>query len=148
MRAIARAWGGPYHCSRMAAEFIATNKAAARARLSSDLVLFEGWGFVAGQQAIDLDNDRTPLPEQVEAQTRKVLTNLETILGAAGLSKDDVVAVRIALVDLPRLYERMNTAYEGFFRPDRLPARTCTGVSHLPRGALVAMDFIVRAPAH
>ncbi len=128
----------------MAAEFIATNKTAVRARLSSDLVLVDGWGFVAGQQAIDLDNDRTPLPEQVEAQTRKVLANLETILAAASLGKEHVVAVRIALVDLPRLYERMNAAYEGFFSPDRLPARTCDGVSHLPRGALVAMDFVVR----
>lgn len=129
----------------MLMEFISTRKDAARARLTSDLVLVDGWGFVAGLQPIDLDNDRTPLPEQVEAQTRKVLANLERILAAAGLGKENVVAVRIALVDMPRLWERMSAAYAGFFPPGRLPAVSCIGVSALPRGALVAMDFMVRA---
>jgi 2-iminobutanoate/2-iminopropanoate deaminase len=129
----------------MLMEFISTRKDAARARLASDLVLVDGWGFVAGLLPIDLDNDRTPLPEQVEAQTRTVLANLERILAAAGLDRENVVAVRIALIDLPRLVERMNAAYDGFFPPDRLPAMSCIGVSSLPRGALVAMDFVVRA---
>lgn len=130
----------------MAADFITTGTSAARARLGSDVVLADGWGFVASLEPVDLDNDRTPLPEQVEAQTRKVLDNLERVLAAAGLAKEHVVAVRVALVDLPRLYERMNQAYAGFFRADRLPARSCIGVAALPRGALVAMDFVVRAP--
>jgi len=28
---------------------------------------------------------------------------------------------------------------------DRLPARSCVGVSHLPRGAQIAMDFVLSA---
>ena len=62
-----------------------------------------------------------------------------------GFVTTNPAAVRIALVDLPRLYERMNAAYEGFFPADRLPARSCVGVSQLSREALVAMDFVVRA---
>jgi enamine deaminase RidA (YjgF/YER057c/UK114 family) len=90
---------------------------------------------------IDPANDRTPLPEQVEAQTRKVLANFEAIAKARGLSREQVVAVRIALVDLPRLEERMETAYAGFFAAGRLPSRSVIGVAALPRGALIAMDF-------
>ncbi len=130
----------------MSMDFIITRKDAARARNGSDLVLVDGWGLIAGVLPIDLADDRVHLPEQVEAQTRKVLANLETILAATGLCKDHVVAVRIALVDLPRLQERMETGYAGFFAGDRMPARSLIGVSHLPRGALVAMDFTVRAP--
>jgi 2-iminobutanoate/2-iminopropanoate deaminase len=131
----------------MAMEFIVTREDAARARCSSDLVLVDGWGMIFGVLPIDLGNDRVHLPEQVEAQTRKILANLEAILGTKGFGKEHVVAVRIALVDLPRLQERVEAAYAGFFAADRMPARSLTGVSHLPRGALVAMDFTIRAPA-
>lgn len=123
------------------AEFITSRADAARAQLGSDLVIAGGWGFVNNVLPIDPANDRTPLPEQVEAQTRKVLANFEAIVKAKGLSRDQVVAVRIALVELPRLEERMETAYAGFFPVGKLPARSVIGVASLPRGALVAMDF-------
>ena len=125
----------------MTAEFTTTGAEAARATTQSDLVRAGDWVFVNGVLPIDPANDRTPLPEQVEMQTRKVLGNLDAILKATGLSRDQVVAVRIALVDLPRLEERMETAYAGFFAAGRLPARSVVGVASLPRGALVAMDF-------
>jgi 2-iminobutanoate/2-iminopropanoate deaminase len=127
----------------MDAEFIVTKEDAARALVASDLVLVDGWGVVAGVLPIDLADDRAHLPEQVEAQTRKVLANLEAILKSRGLGKKHIVSVRIALVDLPRLQKRMDSAYAGFFPAGRLPARSLIGVSHLPRGALVAMDFTV-----
>ncbi len=132
----------------MAHRFITTGEGSERARLQSDVVIADGWGFVSGLLPIDLGNDRVPLPEMVEAQTRKVLANLETLLREAGLGKNGVVSVRIALVDFERLYERMNSAYAGFFPSHALPARSCVGVSHLPRGALVAMDVVLRVPQH
>ncbi|HEY3919339.1 MAG TPA: RidA family protein [Stellaceae bacterium] len=125
----------------MATEFTTMRAEAARAKTQSDLVRAGGWGFVNGVLPIDPANDRAPLPEQVEAQTRKVLANLEAILKAAGLDRGQVVVVRIALVDLPRLVERVEAAYAGFFAAGRLPARSVVGVASLPRGALVAMDF-------
>ena len=131
----------------MSAEFIVMRPGSVRAARGSDLVLVDGWGAIWGVLPIDLGNDRTHLPEQIEAQTRKVLANLEAILATRGLRKEYVVAVRIALVDLPRLQERMEAAYAGFFPAERLPARSVVGVSHLPRGALVAMDFTLRVPS-
>jgi 2-iminobutanoate/2-iminopropanoate deaminase len=124
-----------------AAEFITSRADAARARLGSDLVIAGGWAFVNNVLPIDPANERTPLPEQVEAQTRKILANFDAIVKAKGLSRDQVVAVRLAVVDLPRLEERMETAYLGFFAVGRLPARSVVGVAALPRGALIAMDF-------
>lgn len=124
-----------------AAEFITNRADAARAQLGSDLVIAGGWAFVNNVLPIDLANDRTPLAEQVEAQTCKVLANFDAIVRAKGLSRDQVVAVRIALVDLPRLEVRMEMAYAGFFAAGRLPARSVIGIAGLPRGALIAMDF-------
>lgn len=124
-----------------AAEFITSRGDAARAQLGSDLVIAGGWAFVANVLPIDPGDDGTPLPEQVEAQTRKVLANFDTIIRAKGLSRDQVVSVRIAIVDLARFEERMETAYAGFFPAGRLPARSVIGVASLLRGALIAMDF-------
>jgi 2-iminobutanoate/2-iminopropanoate deaminase len=122
---------------------ITINQSSGRARIGSDLVLANGWGITSALGPVDLENDRTPLPEGVEAQTKKILANLETILAAAGLTRDHVVAVRVYLVDAPRLLERMNSAYAGYFRADGLPARSMIGVSYLTRGAQVEMDFVV-----
>jgi 2-iminobutanoate/2-iminopropanoate deaminase len=124
---------------------IAGNPGAARATLASDIVLVGGWGFLSGLSPIDLADDRVPLPEGVERQTRKIFANLEVLLQKASLGKENVVAVRVSLVEFPRLYDRMNEAYVGFFAADRLPARSCVGVSHLTRGAQVEMDFVLSA---
>jgi 2-iminobutanoate/2-iminopropanoate deaminase len=124
---------------------IVAEAGAARAMLASDIVLAGGWGFLSGLLPIDLADDRVPLPEGVERQTRKIFANLEMLLQKAGLAKENVVSVRVSLVEFPRLYERMNDAYAGFFAPDRLPVRGCVGVSHLPRGAQIAMDFVLSA---
>jgi 2-iminobutanoate/2-iminopropanoate deaminase len=124
---------------------IAADPRAARAALASDIVLAGDWGFLSGLLPIDLADDRAPLPEGVERQTAKIFANLEILLQKAGLARENVVSVRVSLVEFPRLYERMNDAYAGFFASDRLPARSCVGVSHLPRGAQIAMDFVLSA---
>jgi 2-iminobutanoate/2-iminopropanoate deaminase len=122
---------------------ITINDKSVRARIASDLVMVNGWAVTSGLGPVDLRNDRTPLPEGVEAQTRKILSNLETILKAAGLTRDNVVAIRVYLVEAPRLLERMNSAYVGFFPADRLPARSLVGATYLTRGAQVEMDFVL-----
>jgi enamine deaminase RidA (YjgF/YER057c/UK114 family) len=53
--------------------------------------------------------------------------------------------VRIHLVDFERLIERVNKAYLACIDGGQRPARTVVGVTSLTRGALVEMDFIVRA---
>jgi 2-iminobutanoate/2-iminopropanoate deaminase len=38
----------------------------------------------------------------------------------------------------------MNAVYRSYFAPDRLPARTCIGVTALARGARIEIDAIAR----
>jgi 2-iminobutanoate/2-iminopropanoate deaminase len=123
--------------------FITTRRGAARAALGSDIVMAGGWGFIANLLPIDLENDRTPLPEGVERQVAKIFANLDVLLGAAGLARDNIVSVHVYLTEFARLYERMNAAYLGGFPPGRMPARSCIGVADLVRGAQVAMDFVL-----
>ena len=125
--------------------YLTLDPKTARARLSSDLVMAGNLGFVSGVLPIDLANDRATLAEFVEDQALKVLANLEAILAPHGMTRGNVVSVRINLVDFRRFHERVDEAYAGFFAPGRLPTRSVVGVSHLPRGALVAMDFVVAA---
>ena len=123
--------------------FTSIGKNAARARVGSDIAHVGPWTMIAGLQPIDLQDERAPLPDGIEGQTMKVLGNLEAVLKSIGRAKNDVVSVRVYLVDLPRLQQRMDAVYGRFFDPARLPARTCVGVSHLTRGALVEMEFVV-----
>lgn len=115
--------------------------------LANDIVILGETAMVSGIRAADLFDDRLPLPESVEAQTRKIFSNLDVILEAAGLLPRRLLGVRIYLVDFERLVKRMDIAYLECIGATSLPARTCIGVNNLNRGALVEMDFIVHAPA-
>jgi 2-iminobutanoate/2-iminopropanoate deaminase len=107
-------------------------------------VWVDGWGFVSGVGPVELGNPSVALPEAVEDQTRKVLSNLDKLLHKRGLGAQHVVSVRIHLVEFKRFHERMYRAYEAHFQDKRAPARSCIGVAALTRGALVEMDFIVK----
>lgn len=123
--------------------FVTARSEAARAPLGSDVVIVNGWGFVSNLLPIDLESDRTPLPEGVERQVQKIFANLDMLLAGVGLGKENVVSVRVYLTEFQRLYERMNAAYVGYFPAGKLPARSCLGVTNLVRGAQVAMDFVL-----
>ena len=57
-------------------------------------------------------------------------------------SRDRVVFARVYLTHFERDYGPMNAVYQSYFAPDRLPARTCVGVTGLARGALVEIDLL------
>ena len=112
----------------------------------SHAVEAEGWVFVTGQMPTDAADDAAPLPEGVEAQTRKVMENLQIVLGGLGLGLEHVVAARVFLTRFKEDYAAMNRTYAAYFPPERLPARTCVGVTGLARDALVEIDLIARRP--
>lgn len=112
----------------------------------SHAVEAEGWVFVTGQMPTDAEDDAAPLPEGVEAQTRKVMENLKLVLGGLGLGLEHVVAARVFLTRFKEDYAAMNRTYAAYFPPERLPARTCVGVTGLARDALVEIDLIARRP--
>jgi len=110
----------------------------------SHVVEADGWLFVTGQLATDPGNDSLPLPEGIEAQTRKVMDNLKRALAGVGAGFEHVVAVRIFLTDFERDYALFNRLYAEYFKPSQLPARTTVGVTHLARGGIVEVDLIAR----
>jgi reactive intermediate/imine deaminase len=106
----------------------------------------DGWVFVTGQMPTDPDDDGAPLPAGAEVQTRRVMDNLILVLGGLGLGLEHVVVARVYLLRFKEDYEAMNGAYTSYFPADRLPARTCVGVTGLARDALVEIDLIARRP--
>ena len=87
-----------------------------------------------------------PLPEGIEAQTRRVMDNLKLVLSGLGLTLENVTMARVYLTDFYRDYAPMNAVYSSYFPSGRLPARTCVGVSGLALHALVEIDLIARRP--
>jgi len=109
-------------------------------------VAADGWLFVTGQMPTDPADDAAPLPEGIEAQTRRVVENLKLVLAGAGSGLDQVVFARVYLTHFERDYAAMNEVWRSYFAPGRLPARTCIGVTGLARGALVEIDLLARRP--
>jgi len=112
----------------------------------SHAVEVDGWVFLTGQMPTLPDDDAAPLPDGIEAQTRRVMDNLAIVLRGLGLGLQHVVSVRAYLTRFEQDYQAMNEVYRSYFPPNRLPARTCVGVTGLARGALVEIDLIARKP--
>ncbi len=112
----------------------------------SHAVEADAWVFLTGQIPTDPDRDAAPLPDGIAAQTRRTMDNLLLVLEGLGLGLEQVVAARVFLTRFQEDYAAMNAAYTPYFPAERLPARTCVGVTGLARDALVEIDFIARRP--
>ena len=112
----------------------------------SHAVECDGWIQITGQMPTDPDDDSKPLADGVEAQTRRVMDNLIIVLEGLGLGLEHVLSCRIFITEFKRDYEAMNATYKSYFPADRLPARTCVGVTGLARDALVEIDMIAKRP--
>ncbi|GFE64320.1 RidA family protein [Litoreibacter roseus] len=107
----------------------------------------DGWVFVTGQMPTWPDDPEKPLPKGIEAQTRRVMDNLIIVLDAIGLTLENALQVRVYITEFERDYAAMNATYQTYFQPEKLPARTCIGVTGLAVGALVEIDLIARRPS-
>jgi len=110
----------------------------------SHVVEVDGWLFLTGQMPTFPDAPDRPLDKGIEAQTQRVMDNLIIVLKGMELDLSHVVQARVYLTDFNRDYAAMNDAYRSYFPKDRLPARTCIGVSGLAVGALVEIDMVAR----
>ena len=95
--------------------------------------------FVSGQ--IPLDPKTGSLVDgDIEAQTERVISNLQAILEAAGTSLTRVVRTTVYVTDLA-LFGRINEVYARFFGESK-PARACAQCSRLPKGAPVMIEAV------
>ena len=127
----------------MSIEHLVFNQGPKRVGPFSHAVKAGDFLFVTGQMPT-LPNDPTKLIEGgISNQTHQVMKNLQTVLIAANSSLENVVFVRVYLVNFQD-FDAMNTVYESYFALDKLPARTCIGVTELAVGASVEIDLIAK----
>jgi 2-iminobutanoate/2-iminopropanoate deaminase len=99
-------------------------------------VLSGGRIFVSGQ--ISIDPKSGTMPAGMEDQARTALKNLLTILSSAGAG--GILSTTVYLTDMND-FSVMNSVYSEMFATP-YPARTCIGVSSLPKGAKIMIDAI------
>jgi 2-iminobutanoate/2-iminopropanoate deaminase len=95
--------------------------------------------FVAGQTSEDPRTGR-PVHDSVTAQTERILTNIRTILEAAGSSLEKILRADIYLSSLA-IKPEFNEAYRKFF-PAAPPARNCVAVAGIDDGLDVEIEVI------
>lgn len=105
-------------------------------------MISNGMLYVSGQLSIDLDT-RAVCSGGIREHAELALHNLERVLHAAGLTKDDVVQCRVYLTRQSD-WEPFNEVYGAFFGAHR-PARVITAVSELHFGCLVEIEAIAEA---
>lgn len=76
----------------------------------------------------------------IEAQTERVLRNIEILLGDQGLTFAQVVKSTVFLMNMGD-FAAFNAVYGKFFKPP-YPARSTVQVAGLPRSALVEIEVI------
>lgn len=76
----------------------------------------------------------------VAVQTRRILQNLQAALPDYGVSMADMVSARIYTTEFAKFAD-INAVWNEFIAEIDPPARTSLGVSGLPLGALVEIEF-------
>ena len=89
------------------------------------------------------------LEEGLEAQTRRMLSNIDAILNAAGCSPADIVKVTLLLADIKdfKAVDQIYSAWLPGLGVTPLPARTAFAAASLPAGALVMLDVVAAYPS-
>ena len=117
------------------------NTPSAPSALGRYSVAVEGAGlvFISGQVAIDPSTGERA-PDDVVAQTKQIMKNIEAILGDVGLGFGDVVKTTIFLADMAD-FPKVNEVYGAAFT-DQPPARSTVEVAALPGGFQVEIETI------
>ncbi len=124
-------------------EHLVFNQGPKRVGPFSHAVKSGGFLFVTGQMPTLLNDPTKLINGDISNQTHQVMKNLKTVLTASNSSLKNVVFVRIYLVNF-KDFDKMNIIYESYFEPDKLPARTCIGVTGLAVGASIEIDLIAK----
>ncbi|MFK8068551.1 MAG: RidA family protein [Gammaproteobacteria bacterium] len=94
----------------------------------------------AGMIALDIETDQL-IAGGVQAETSKILSNLTNALPDFDLCLKDLIIARIYTTEFDK-FPLINEAWEQVFTTDITPpARSAIGVSQLPLGAKVEIEF-------
>jgi 2-iminobutanoate/2-iminopropanoate deaminase len=98
--------------------------------------------FITGQMPTAPHDPTRVVDGGIVAQTQRVMENLKLVLTGLDSGFGRIAFARVYLVNFQD-FSLMNGVYESYFVPEKLPARTCIGVTGLAVGALVEIDLIV-----
>lgn len=121
---------------------ISTDQAPAAIGPYSQAVRCGRFLYTSGQVAFDPATGQM-VGTEIEAQTERVLQNVQAVLAAAGASLANVVKTTVFLANMND-YQAMNAVYARYFEgPGRIPpARSAVAVAELPRKALVEIECV------
>ena len=103
----------------------------------SDAVRVGHMLYLSGQ--IGTDSTFALVPGGVRAETRQTMENVRRVLERSGSSLERVVKCTVMLADMGE-WGAFNEIYAGYFRKDRLPARSALGANGLALGARVEVE--------
>lgn len=118
---------------------IHTEQAPAAIGPYSQAVQAGGVVYVSGQLPIDPATGAFA-GEDIASQTRQSLTNIRSILRAAGLEMGNVVKTTVMLKNIAD-FAAMNEVYAEFFT-EPYPARAAYQVAALPKDALLEIECV------
>src|ERR1700752_4991749 len=126
---------------------IATNAAPPALGTYSQAIRTGDLVFVTGQTGRHPETGK--LEEGLEAQTQRLLENIDAILNAAGCTNADIVKVTLLLADI-KDFKAVDQIYAGWLpgqgATPAKPARTAFQAAALPAGALVMLDVVAAFP--
>ena len=103
-------------------------------------ILFNNTLYASGQIAINPINNQI-INEDIEAETKQVMENLNEVLKEAKMDFSNVVKCSIFLKDMND-FESVNQIYSTFFNEKDAPARETIEVSMLPKNVNVEISLI------
>jgi 2-iminobutanoate/2-iminopropanoate deaminase len=118
---------------------IATSEAPAAIGPYSQAIRCGQFVYTSGQIALDPITGEL-VGEDVQAQTHRVLQNLQAVLKSAGTSLASVIKTTVFLTRMSD-FQAMNAVYASYFSSPA-PARSTVAVAELPRQALVEIECI------
>jgi 2-iminobutanoate/2-iminopropanoate deaminase len=121
---------------------IATSEAPAAIGPYSQAIRCGQFVYTSGQIALDPITGEM-VGEDVQAQTHRVLQNLQAVLTSAGTSLQSVIKTTVFLTRMSD-FQAMNAVYASYFGSPA-PARSTVAATELPRQALVEIECIALA---
>lgn len=118
---------------------IYTDNAPAAIGPYSQAIEVDGFIYASGQLPVDPATGSFP-EGGIKEQTRQSLTNVQSILKAAGTDLGHVVKTTVFLASMDD-FAAMNEVYAEFFSQP-YPARSAVAVKQLPKGALVEIEVV------
>ena len=105
----------------------------------SQAIKYNGLTIASGQIAID---PKTGILDtsSIENETLQILKNIDALLEAGNLKRDNILKCSIFLKDM-KDFNKINVIYESFFNKP-YPSRETVEVARLPKDANIEISFI------